>query len=49
VHYGSNMSVPSCILHIVVDRMILSRNLLKGGSVGICKCAAWGPENVADA
>ena len=39
----------SCILHIVGDRMIVSRNRLKGGSVGICKCTAWGPENFADA
>ena len=39
----------SYVLHIVVDRMIVSGNRLKGGSVGICKCAAWGPENVADA
>ena len=37
----------SYVLHIVVDRMIVSGNRLKGGSVGICNCAAWGPENVA--
>jgi hypothetical protein len=41
--------MPSCILHIVVDRMIVSRNGLEGGGVRICKCAAWGPKNVADA
>jgi hypothetical protein len=28
--------------------MIVSRNRLEGGGVCICKCAAWGPENVAD-
>ena len=49
MHDGSNMPMPSCILHIVVDRMIVSRNRLEGGGVCICKCAAWGPENVADA
>ena len=41
--------MPSCIFHIVVDRMIVSRNRLKGGGVCICNCAAWSPENVADA
>jgi hypothetical protein len=33
------MPVPSCILHIVVDRMIVSRNRLKV-RVRICKGAA---------
>ena len=49
MHYGSNMSVASCKLRIVVDRMIVSRNRLKGGGVGICERAAWSPENIADA
>ncbi len=49
MHYGSNMPVPSCILYIVVDRMIVGRNRLESGGVRIRKCAAWGPENVADA
>jgi hypothetical protein len=48
-HYGSNMPMPSCIFHIVVDRMIVSRIRLEGRGVCISKCAAWGPENVADA
>ena len=39
--------MPSCIFHIVVDRMIVSRDRLEGGRVCICKCAAWSPENVA--
>ena len=39
----------SCIFDIVVDRMIVSRNRLEGGGVCICKCAARGAENVADA
>jgi len=29
--------------------MIVSRNRLEGGGVRICKCAAWSPENLADA
>jgi hypothetical protein len=49
MHYRSSMSMPSCIFHIVVDGMIVSRNRLKGGGVRICNCAAWSPENVADA
>jgi hypothetical protein len=49
MHYGSNMPMTSCIFDIVVDRMIVSRNRLEGGGVCICKCAARGAENVADA
>ena len=41
--------MPPCIFHIVVYRMIVRRNRLEGSGVGICKCAARGPENVADA
>ena len=40
--------MPSCIFHIVVDRMIVSRNRLEGGGVCICKRAARGAEDVAD-
>ena len=49
MHYGRNVPVPPCILHIIVDRMIVNRNRLEGGGVRICKCAAWDPEIVTDA
>ena len=41
--------MPSCIFHIVMDGMVVSGNRLKGGGVCISNCAAWGPENLADA
>lgn len=34
--------MPSCIFHIVVDRMIVSRNRLEGGGVCICKVCGSG-------
>jgi hypothetical protein len=43
------MPVSSCILDIIMDRMIVGRNRLESSCVRICKCAAWRPENVADA
>jgi hypothetical protein len=41
--------MPSCIFHIVMDGMVVSRNRLEGGGVCIREGAARGPENVADA
>jgi hypothetical protein len=41
MHYRGCVSVTPRILHVVVNRMIVSRNRLEGRGVRICECAAW--------
>jgi hypothetical protein len=49
MHYWGCVSVTPRILHIVVNRMIISRNGLEGRGVRICECAAWCAEDFANA
>src|ERR1700677_5169215 len=41
MHYGGRVPVTPRILHVVVDRMIVSRTRLKGRAVRVGECAAW--------
>src|SRR6476659_8870327 len=49
MHYRGCMSVTPRILHVVVNRMIVSRNGLEGRGVRIGECAAWCAEDFANA
>src|ERR1700675_1353047 len=49
MHYRSRVSVTPRIFHVVVNRMIVSRNGLEGRGVRIGECTAWCAENVANA
>ena len=49
VHYRGCVSVTPRILHVVVNRMIVSRNGLEGRGVRIGECAAWCAEDFANA
>ena len=49
MHHRSRMPVSACVLDIVVDRVIVSRNRLESGGMRIRQGAAWGAEYVADA
>src|SRR5277367_233113 len=49
MHYGGRVSVTPRILHVVVNRMIVSRNSLEGRGVRIGECAAWCAEDFANA
>src|SRR6202035_5841033 len=49
MHYRGRMSVTPRILHVVMDRMIVSRNALEGRGVRIGECAAWCAEDFANA
>ena len=43
------MPVSARVLDVVVDRVIVGRNRLESGGMGIRQGAAWGAEYVADA
>src|SRR6476661_6292639 len=49
MHYRGCVSVTPRILHVVVNRMIVSRNGLEGRGVRIGECAAWCAEDFANA
>src|SRR5277367_479902 len=49
MHNRGCVSVAPRILHVVVNRMIVSRNGLEGRGVRIGECAAWCAEDFADA
>ena len=49
VHYRGCVSVTPRVFHVVVNRMIVSRNGLEGRSVRIGECAAWCAEDFANA
>src|SRR5713101_6378655 len=49
MHYRSCVSMTLRILHVVVNRMIVSRNGLEGRGVRIGECAAWCAEDFANA
>src|ERR1700677_4270075 len=48
MHYRGCVSVTPRILHVVVNRMIVSRNGLEGRGVRIGECAAWCAEGFAN-
>ena len=43
------MPVSACVLDIVVNRVIVSRDRLECGGMRFGQSAAWGAEHVADA
>ena len=49
MHYRGRVSVTPRILHVVVNRMIVSRNGLEGRGMRIGECAAWCAEDFANA
>src|ERR1700719_1842878 len=49
MHYRGRVSVTPRILHVVVNRMIVSRNGLEGRGVCIGECAAWCAKDFANA
>jgi hypothetical protein len=49
MHHRSNMPVSACVLNIVVDGMIVSRNRLESGGMRVRQCAAWGAEHLPNA
>src|SRR5258705_13750323 len=49
MHYRGCVSMTPRILHVVVNRMIVSRNGLEGRGMRIGECAAWCAEDFADA
>ena len=49
MYYRGCVSMTPRILHVVVNRMIVSRNGLEGRGVRIGECAAWCAEDFADA
>jgi hypothetical protein len=49
MRYRGNVSVKPDILHVVVNRMIVSRNGLEGRGVRIGECAAWCAKDFANA
>jgi hypothetical protein len=49
VRYRGFVSLTPRILHVVVNRMIVSRNSLEGRGVRVGECAAWCAEDFANA
>ena len=49
MHNRGYVSVTPCVLQVVANGMIVSRNGLEGRGVCIGKCAAWRPEDFANA
>jgi hypothetical protein len=49
MYYRGCVSVTPRILHVVVNRVIVSRNGLEGRGVRIGECAAWCSEDFANA
>src|ERR1700681_4543225 len=49
MHYRGCVSMTPCILHVVVYRMIVSRNGREGRGVRIGECTAWCAEDFANA
>src|SRR5258708_27099008 len=49
MHYRGCVSITPRILHVVVNRMIVSRNGLEGRGVRIGECTAWCAEDFANA
>src|ERR1700677_2870539 len=49
MHYRGCVSVTPRILHVVVNRMIVSRHGLEGRGVRVGECAAWCAEDFANA
>src|ERR1700731_360199 len=49
MHYRGCVSMTPRILHVVVNRMIVSRNGLEGCGMRIGECTAWCAEDFADA
>ena len=49
MHYRGCVSMTPCILYVVVNRMIVSRNGLEGRGMRIGECAAWCAEDFANA
>src|SRR6476660_2962749 len=48
MHYRGCVSVTPRVLHVVMNRMIVSRNGLEGRGVRIGECAAWCAEDFAN-
>src|ERR1700675_1968571 len=49
MHYWGCVALTPRILHVVVNRAIVSRNGLKGRGVRLRECAAWPAEDFANA